>query len=63
MRETKATREELKLRGAEWSKIQGGHAHFGALGVDFDHVSGAGEVWFQVCRFAFSIARRRAGAV
>lgn len=42
VRETKGTRDELKLRGSEWAKIQCGRAHFGELGVDFDYViSGA----------------------
>jgi type III restriction enzyme len=44
VRETKGTREELKMRGSEWAKIQCGKAHFEELGVDFDHVVYAGEV-------------------
>ena len=38
VRETKGTKEELKMRGSEWAKIQCGKAHFEELGVDFDHV-------------------------
>lgn len=44
VRETKGTRDELKLRGSEWAKIQCGRAHFTELGVDFDHVVSAAEV-------------------
>ncbi|MBU1664960.1 MAG: DEAD/DEAH box helicase, partial [Gammaproteobacteria bacterium] len=44
VRETKSTKDQLKLRGSEWSKIQCGKAHFEELGVDFDHVTGAEEV-------------------
>ncbi|OJW56236.1 MAG: DEAD/DEAH box helicase [Thiobacillus sp. 65-1059] len=44
VRETKSTKEELKLRGSEWAKIQCGKAHFDALGVDFAHVTKATEV-------------------
>lgn len=44
VRETKSTKEQLKLRGSEWAKIQCGRAHFGALGVDFGHVVSADEV-------------------
>lgn len=44
VRETKATKDELALRGAEWEKIRCGKAHFDALGVDFKHVTSATEV-------------------
>ena len=44
VRETKGTKDQFKLRGSEWAKIQCGHAHFDALGVDFAHVTNAGEV-------------------
>jgi type III restriction enzyme len=44
VRETKGTKDELKLRGSEWAKIQCGRAHFDELGVDFDHVVTAAEV-------------------
>lgn len=44
VRETKGTKEELKMRGSEWSKIQCGKAHFEELGVDFDHVVLASDV-------------------
>ncbi len=44
VRETKGTKEELELRGSEWMKIQCGRAHFESLGVDYAHVTGAGEV-------------------
>jgi type III restriction enzyme len=44
VRETKGTKDELKLRGAEWAKIRSGKAHFDALGVDFAHVVSAKEV-------------------
>lgn len=44
VRETKGTRDQLKLRGSEWAKIQCGRAHFDALGVDFEHVTSADEV-------------------
>lgn len=44
VRETKGTRDELKLRGTEWMKIQCGKAHFGSLGVDYTHVVKASEV-------------------
>jgi type III restriction enzyme len=36
VRETKGSKEELKLRAIEWAKIQCGKAHFAALGVDYD---------------------------
>jgi len=44
VRETKGTKEELKMRGSEWARIQCGRAHFEELGVDFDHVVYAGDV-------------------
>jgi type III restriction enzyme len=44
VRETKGSRDQLKLRGSEWAKIQCGRAHFDALGVDFRHVTSADEV-------------------
>ncbi|MHB1590402.1 MAG: restriction endonuclease [Sulfuricella sp.] len=44
VRETKGTKDQFKLRGSEWAKIQCGHAHFDALGVDFCHVVSASEV-------------------
>jgi len=44
VRETKGTKEELKMRGSEWARIQCGRAHFKELGVDFDHVVYAGDV-------------------
>lgn len=44
VRETKATKEELKLRGGEWKKIQCGTAHFEVLDVSFKHVTSAAEV-------------------
>ncbi|MHB9101467.1 MAG: restriction endonuclease, partial [Sulfuricella sp.] len=44
VRETKGTKDQFKLRGSEWAKIQCGHAHFDALGVDFDHVVSVSEV-------------------
>ncbi|MDP2785261.1 MAG: restriction endonuclease, partial [Sulfurimicrobium sp.] len=44
VRETKGTKDQFKLRGSEWARIQCGHAHFDALGVDFDHVVSASEV-------------------
>ena len=44
VRETKATVEELRLRGVEWAKIQCGKAHFDELGVDFMAVTSAGEI-------------------
>lgn len=44
VRETKGTKDQFKLRGSEWAKIQCGHAHFDALGVDFDHVVSASEI-------------------
>ena len=44
VRETKGTKDQFKLRGSEWAKIQCGKAHFDTLGVDFAHVTNAGEV-------------------
>jgi type III restriction enzyme len=44
VRETKSTKDQLKLRGSEWAKIQCGKAHFDSLGVDFAHVTRANEV-------------------
>ena len=44
VRETKATKDQLALRGAEWEKIRCGKAHFDALGVDFKPVTSAMEV-------------------
>lgn len=44
VRETKARKDQLALRGAEWEKIRRGKAHFDALGVDFKHVTSATEV-------------------
>jgi type III restriction enzyme len=44
VRETKGTKEQLKLRGAEWAKIQCGSAHFDSLHVDFKHVISASEI-------------------
>jgi type III restriction enzyme len=44
VRETKSTKDQLKLRGSEWSKIQCGKAHFDTLKVDFDHVVSASEI-------------------
>ena len=35
--ETKATKEELKLRAGEWKKIRCGRVHFDALDVKFKH--------------------------
>ena len=44
VRETKGSKEELKLRASEWAKIQCGKAHFAALKVDYDIVTSASEV-------------------
>jgi len=44
VRETKSTKDQLKLRGSEWAKIQCGKAHFDTLGVDFAHIVSASEV-------------------
>jgi len=42
--ETKATKEELKLRAGEWKKIQCGKAHFDALKVKFKHAVNPEEI-------------------
>lgn len=44
VRETKSTREQQKLRPSEWDKIRCGKAHFEALNVDFEHITGAEQV-------------------
>ncbi|MEQ1814317.1 MAG: DEAD/DEAH box helicase family protein [Candidatus Nitrotoga sp.] len=44
VRETKSTKEQLKLRGSEWAKIQCGKAHFEELSVDFAHITNANEI-------------------
>jgi type III restriction enzyme len=44
IRETKSTKDELKLRSSEWAKIQCGKAHFNSLGVDFSHITNTSEV-------------------
>ena len=44
VRETKSTKDQLKLRGSEWAKIQCGKAHFDTLKVDFSHVVSASEI-------------------
>ena len=44
VRETKSTKEQLKLRGSEWDKIQCGKAHFNTLDVDFAHITNASEI-------------------
>jgi type III restriction enzyme len=44
VRETKGTKDQLKLRGSEWAKIECGKAHFGSLAVDFAHVTSPGEI-------------------
>jgi type III restriction enzyme len=44
VRETKSTKDQLKLRGSEWAKIQCGKAHFDILNVDFAHVVSASEI-------------------
>ncbi len=44
VRETKGSKEELKLRAGEWAKIQCGKAHFAALGIDYDVVEKPTEV-------------------
>ena len=43
VRETKSTKDQLKLRGSGWAKIQCGKAHFDTLQVDFAHVVSANE--------------------
>jgi len=44
VRETKSTKDQLKLRGVEWAKLRCGKAHFDELQVDFKHVTSAAEV-------------------
>ncbi|OFZ68889.1 MAG: DEAD/DEAH box helicase [Betaproteobacteria bacterium RBG_16_56_24] len=44
VRETKSTKDQLKLRGSEWAKIQCGKAHFDTLKVGFAHVTSANDV-------------------
>jgi type III restriction enzyme len=44
VRETKSSKDQLKLRGSEWAKITCGRAHFETLGVDFGHIVSATEV-------------------
>jgi type III restriction enzyme len=44
VRETKATRDSLKLRSTEADKVHCGRKHFEELGVDFDVVVSADEV-------------------
>jgi type III restriction enzyme len=44
VRETKTSKDKLKLRGTEWGKLKCGKAHFDALGVDFDHITSPEEV-------------------
>jgi len=44
VRETKSTKNQLKLRSSEWAKIQCGKAHFDTLQVDFAHITNAFEV-------------------
>jgi type III restriction enzyme len=44
VRETKSTKDQLKLRGSECAKIQCGKAHFDTLEVDFAHVTSANEI-------------------
>jgi len=44
VRETKGTKEQLKMRGSEWAKIQCGKAHFDTLKVDFDYATTADEI-------------------
>lgn len=44
VRETKSTKEQLKLRGSEWAKIQCGRAHFDTLKVDFDYATSARDI-------------------
>ena len=46
VRETKSTKDQLKLRGSEWAKIQCCKVHFDTLKVDFSHVVSANEIWF-----------------
>lgn len=44
VRETKATRDHLKLRSSEADKVHCGRKHFEELGVDFDVVVSADEI-------------------
>jgi type III restriction enzyme len=44
VRETKATKDFLKLRNSESDKVRCGKRHFEALGMDFDVVVNASEV-------------------
>ena len=44
VRETKSTKDQLKLRGSEWAKIKCGESHFDILKVDFAHVVSASEI-------------------
>jgi type III restriction enzyme len=44
VRETKSTKDQLKLRGSEWAKIKCGEAHFETLGVDFKHIVNVTEI-------------------
>lgn len=44
IRETKATTDQMLLRGSEWAKIECGKAHFDELGVDFRHISSADQL-------------------
>lgn len=44
VRETKGTLDQYKLRGLEWAKMTCGKSHFAELGIDFNHVTSAGEV-------------------
>lgn len=44
VRETKGTRDYLKLRNSESDKLHCGQRHFEALGVSFDVVTTADEV-------------------
>ena len=44
IRETKGTRDQLRLRVSEGAKIHCGQQHFDILGVDFDVVTSASEI-------------------
>ena len=44
VRETKSTKNELKLRSSEYEKIYCGRRHFEALGTDFEVVTSASEL-------------------
>lgn len=44
VRETKGSKDQIKLRSSEWAKIQCGYAHFNELGVDFATVVTASEI-------------------